>query len=152
MKKIPRKKWQCNMITTSLCNTAKECQWEIYSNSSVYWERRKILNKQTNLTHKGTKEPLDKGEIRELKAWLKAQHSKTKVMASKPIISCQIQGESMETVTEFIFLDSKITVDDDHSHEIKRCLLTGRKVMRNLDTVLKTRENKGPSSKLRFLQ
>ena len=96
----------------------QECQWEIYSNSSVYQERRKILNKQTNLTPKGTKEPLDEGEIRELKAWLKAQHSKTKVMPSNPIISWQIQGESMETVTEFIFLDSKIAADDDHSHEI----------------------------------
>ena len=61
-------------------------------------------------------------------------------MASSPITSWQIDGETMETVTDFIFLGSKITVDDDCSHEIKRCLLLGRKAMKNLDRVLKKRD------------
>ena len=58
-------------------------------------------------------------------------------MASGPITSWKIDGETVETMTDFIFLGSKITVDDDYSHEIKRCLLLGRKVMTNLDRVLK---------------
>ena len=61
-------------------------------------------------------------------------------MASGPIISWQIGGETMETVTEFIFLGSKITADGDCSHEIKRCLLLGRKVMTNLDSIFKSRD------------
>ena len=61
-------------------------------------------------------------------------------MASSPIPSWQIDGETMETVTDFIFLGSKITADGDCSHEIKRCLLIGRKVMRNLDSILKSRD------------
>ena len=63
-----------------------------------------------------------------------------KVMASGPITSWQIDGETMETVTDFIFLGSKITADGDHSHEIKRRLLLGRKVMTNLDSILKSRD------------
>ena len=62
----------------------------------------------------------------------------TKIMASGPITSWQIDGETMEIVTDFIFLGSKITVDSDCSHEIKRCLLLGRKAMTNLDSILKT--------------
>ena len=62
-------------------------------------------------------------------------------MAFDPITSWQIDGETMETETDFIFLDSKITADDDCSHEIKRCLLLGRKSMTNLDSILKSREN-----------
>ena len=65
---------------------------------------------------------------------------KTKIMASNPITSWQIDGETMETVTDFIFLGSKITVDGDCSHEIKRRLLLGRKVMTNLDSILKSRD------------
>ena len=61
-------------------------------------------------------------------------------MASGPIISWQIDGETMETVTDFIFLSSKITADGDCSHEIKRCLLLGRKVLTNLDSILKSRD------------
>ena len=61
-------------------------------------------------------------------------------MASSPITSWQVDGETMETVTDFIFLGSKITADGDCSHEIKRCLLLGRKVMANLDTILKSRD------------
>ena len=63
-----------------------------------------------------------------------------KIMASGPITSWQIDGETMETVTDFIFLGSKITADGDCSHEIKRCLLLGRKVMTNLDSILKSRD------------
>ena len=61
-------------------------------------------------------------------------------MASGPIISCQIDGEKVETVTDFIFLGSKITVNGDRRHEIKRCLLLGRKAMTNPDSVLKSRD------------
>ena len=65
---------------------------------------------------------------------------KTKIMASGPITSWQIDGETVETVAEFIFLGFKITVDGDCSHEIKRCLLLGRKVMINIDSILKSRD------------
>ena len=71
---------------------------------------------------------------------LKLIIQKTKIMASSPITSCQIDGEIVETVADFIFLGSKITVDGDFSHEIKRCLLLGRKVMTNLDSILKSRD------------
>ena len=71
-------------------------------------------------------------------AGLKFNIQKTKIMASSPITSWQINGETMEIVTDFIFLGSKITVDGDCSQEIKRCLLLGRKTMTNLDSVLKS--------------
>ena len=74
------------------------------------------------------------------KVGLKLNVQKTKVMASSPITSWQIDGEIMETVTDFILGGSKITADGDCSHEIKRCLLLGRKVMTNLDSILKTRD------------
>ena len=74
------------------------------------------------------------------KSWLKAQHSKIQIMASGPIISWQIGGETMEIVTDLIFLGSKITADGDCSHEIKRCLLLGRKAMTHLDRILKSRD------------
>ena len=74
------------------------------------------------------------------KIGLKLSIQKTKIMASSPITSCQIDGETMETVTDFIFLGSKITADGDCSHEIKRCLLLGRKAMTNLDSILKSRD------------
>ena len=63
-----------------------------------------------------------------------------KIMASGPITSWQIDGETMETVRDFIFLGSKITADGDRSHEIKRCLLLGRKAMTNLDSILKSKD------------
>ena len=75
------------------------------------------------------------------KVGLKLNIQKTKVMASGPINSWQIDGETVETVTEFIFLGSKITTDGDCSHEIKRRLLLGRKVMTNLDNISKSRED-----------
>ena len=74
------------------------------------------------------------------KAGLKLNIQKTKIMASGPITSWQIDGETMETLTDFIFLGSKITTDGDCSHEVKRCLLLGRKVMTNLDSTLKSRD------------
>ena len=74
------------------------------------------------------------------KLGLKLNIQKTKIMVSGPIISWQIDGETVETVSDFIFLDSKINADGDCSHEIKRCLLLGRKVMTNLDSILKSRD------------
>ena len=74
------------------------------------------------------------------KADLKLNIQKTKIMASSPITSWQIDGEKVETATDFVFLDSKITADSDCSHEIKRCLLLARKAMRNLGTGLKSRD------------
>ena len=74
------------------------------------------------------------------KVGLKLNIQKTKIMASDPITSRQIDGKTMETVIGILFLDSKITADGDCSHEIKRCLLLGRKVMTNLDSILKSRD------------
>ena len=74
------------------------------------------------------------------KVGLKPNIQKTKIMASGPITSWQIDGETIETVADFIFLGSKITADGDCSHEIKRCLLLGRKAMTNLDNILKSRD------------
>ena len=74
------------------------------------------------------------------KVGLKLNIQKTKIMASAPITSWQIKGETMETVADFIFLGSKITADGDCSHEIKRCLLLGGEVMTNLDSILKSRD------------
>ena len=74
------------------------------------------------------------------KVGLKLNIQKTKIMASGPITSWEIDGETVETVADFIFLGSKITADDDCSHGIKRCLLLGRKVMTNLDSILQSRD------------
>ena len=74
------------------------------------------------------------------KTGLKVNIQKTKIMASGPITSWEIDGETVETVSDFIFLGSKITADGDCSHEIKRRLLLGRKVMTNLDNILKSRD------------
>ena len=82
------------------------------------------------------------------KVGLKLNIQRTKIMASGPIISWQIDGETMETVTDFIFLGSKITADGDCSHEIKRCLLLGRKAMTSLDSVLKSRDITLPTNVL----
>ena len=74
------------------------------------------------------------------KVGLKLNIQKTKIMASGPITSWELDGETLETVRDFIFLGSKITVDGDCSHEIKRCLLLGRKAISNLDSILKSRD------------
>ena len=86
------------------------------------------------------KSPLMKVKEESAKAGLKLNIQKTKIMASSPIISWQIDGETMETVREFILGGSRITADGDCSHEIKRCLLLGRKAMTNQDSILKSRD------------
>ena len=83
---------------------------------------------------------LIKVKVESEKVGLKLNIQKTKIIASSPITSWEIDGETVETVSDFIFLGSKITVDDDCSHEIKRRLLLGRKVMTNLDSILKSRD------------
>ena len=89
---------------------------------------------------KELKSLLMKVKERSEKVGLKLNIQKTKIMASGPISSWQIDGETMETVTDFIFLGCKITEVGDCSHEIKRCLLLGRKVVTNLDSILKSRD------------
>ena len=86
------------------------------------------------------KSPVMKVKEEREKIGLKLNIQKTKIMASGPISSWQIDGEKMETVSEFIFLGTKITADGDCSHVIKRCLLLGRKVMTNLDSILESRD------------
>ena len=83
---------------------------------------------------------LMKVKVESEKVGLKLNIQKMKVMASSPITSWEIDGETVETVTGFIFLGSKITTDGDCSHEIKRCLLLGRKVMTNLDSIFRSRD------------
>ena len=85
------------------------------------------------------------------KVGLKLNIQKTKIMASIPITSWQIDGETVETVRDFIFLDSEITADGDCSHEIKKRLLLGRKVMTNLDSILKSKDITLPT-KLRLIK
>ena len=101
-------------------------------------------------SEEGLKSLLMKVKEESEKVGLKLNIHKTKIMASGPITSWEIDGETVETVADFIFLGSKITADGDCSHEIKRCLLLGRKVMTNLDSILKKQSyyfaNKGPSS------
>ena len=83
---------------------------------------------------------LMKGKEESEKVGLKLNIQNTKIMASSPMTSWQIDGETMETTTDVIFLDSKIIAGGDCSYEIKRCLLLGRKAMRNLDSILKSRD------------
>ena len=92
---------------------------------------------------------LVKVKVESEKIGLKFNIQKTKIMASSPITSWQIDGETMETVRDFLFLGSNITADGDCSHEIKRFLLLGRKAMTNLDSILKSRDipDEGQSSK-----
>ena len=96
----------------------------------------------TNLTveNEELKSLLMKVKEESEKFGLKLNIQKTKIMASGPVTSWEIDGETVETVSDFIFLGSKITADGDCSHEIKRCLLLGRKVMTNLDGILKSRD------------
>ena len=84
------------------------------------------------------------------KPGLKLRIKKSKIMASRPITSWQIEGEKMEAVTDFIFLYSKITADGDCSYEIKRCLLLGRKATTHLDSILKSRDITSPTKVCRF--
>ena len=87
-----------------------------------------------------TKEPLDESEKQDEKVGLKLNIQRMKIMESSPITSWQIDGETVETVVDFIFGGSKITANGDCSHEIKRCLLLGTKVITNLDSLLKSRD------------
>ena len=106
-------------------NTGVVCYSFLYSNGRKW---------------RGTKEPLDEGERGEWKAGLKLNIPKLKVVAACPITSWQIEGGKVEAAADFIFLGSKITADGDCSHEIKRCLLLGRKTMTNLDSILKSKD------------
>ena len=109
------------------------------------WRKPKLIN---NLRYYTTLMAEREEQVKSLlkvkeeseKAGLKLNIQKTKIMASGPITSWQIGGETMETVTDFIFLASKITADGDYSHEIKRRLLLGRKAMTNRDSILKSRD------------
>ena len=97
-----------------------------------------------------TKDPLNKSERGEWKSWLKTQHSENEDYGIWSCHFMQIVGETVETLSDFIFWGSKITADGNCSHEIIRCLLLGRKVMTNLDSILESRDitlsTKGPSS------
>ena len=109
----------------------------------------KIVMGPTSGCEEELKSLLMKVKAESEKVGLKLNIQKMKIMASGPITSWQIDGETVETVSDFIFLGSKITADGDCSHEIKRCLLLGRKVMTNLDSIFKSRNitaNKGSSS------
>ena len=88
---------------------------------------------------------LMKVKVESEKVGLKLNTQKTKIIASGPITSWEIDGETVETMADFIFLGSKITADGDCSHEIKRCLLLGRKVMTSLDSILKSRDITSPT-------
>ena len=91
-------------------------------------------------SEKGLKNLLMKVKQESEKFGFKLNILKTKILASSPITSWQIDGETMETVSDFIFLGSRITADGDCSHEVKRCLLLGRQVMTNLDSIFKSRD------------
>ena len=109
----------------------------------IAWRYINNLRYADDTTHMAVSEEELKSLLmraKERKIWLKFNIQNTKIMASGPITSWQIDGEILETVADFIFLGSKITADGDCSHEIKKCLLLGRKVMTNLDSILKSRD------------
>ena len=118
------------------------------SQAEIKIARRNINNRRyvddTTLMAEGEEEqePLDEGE----RGWLKNQHSENKDHGSGPITSWEVDEETVETVSDFIFGSSKITADDDCSNEIKRHLLLGRKVMTNLDSIFKSRDITLPRS------
>ena len=121
----------------------------------IMWNARLSRINNPRYTDDTTLMAESKGELKSLlmkvkeeseKAGLKLNIRKTKIMAYSPITSWQIAGETMQTVTDFILLVSKITVDGDCSCEIKRCLLLGRKAMINLDSTLKSKDTTLPSS------
>ena len=110
--------------------------------NNLFW---KLLNEKLR-KWRGTKKPLDEGESGEWKSWLKAQHSENEDHGIGSISSWEIDGETVETVSEFIILGSKITADGDCSHGIKRRLLLGRKAMTNLDSIFKSRDISLPAN------
>ena len=111
--------------------------YQYYLVFSYLWQINNTLVKITE-SKEELKSLLMKVKEETEKVGLKLNIQKTKIMASGPITSWQIDGETVETVTDFILGDSKITSDGDCSHEIKRCLLLGRKVMTKLDSILKS--------------
>ena len=126
--------WWCFIVTIS--SPTYKCIY-IYTHSYDRYADDTTLMAESE---EELKSPLMKMKEESEKAGLKFSIQKTKIMASGPITSWQIDGETMETVRDFIFLGSKITADRDCSHEIKRYLLLGRKAMTNLDSILKTRD------------
>ena len=117
-------------------NVESRLQGEININNLKYADDTTLMAQ----SEKELKSLLMKVKVESEKVGLKLNIQKTNIIASGPITSWQIDGEKMETVTDFIFLGSKITSDGNCSHEIKRCLLLGRKAMTNLDSILKTRD------------
>ena len=111
-----------------------------YNVSDSIYVHKKSISNSTVESEEELKSLLMKVKEESKQAGLKLSIHKTKIMASGPITSWQIDGEAMETMTDFIFLGSKITADGDCSHEIKRCLLLGRKSLTNLDSILKNRD------------
>ena len=118
---------------------------EAYAGIKIVWRNINNLRYADDTTFMAESEEELKNLLMKVKdesgkAGLKLNIQKTKILASGPITSCQIDWESMETVTKFIFLGSKITAHCNCCHEIKRCLLLGRKAMTNLDCILKSRD------------
>ena len=126
------------LVVTINVRSVPDHSWSSWFTPALPW----VSLTSCSASHKkrNSKKPLDENERGEWKSWLKAQHSENEDMASGPITSWQIDGETMKTVADYIFLGSKITADGDCSHELKRCLLLGRKVMTNLDNILKSRD------------
>ena len=129
---------ECKMPGWMKVQQESRLPWEISTTSDMqmillYWQKVKR-----------TKEPLKVKRV-EWKSCLKLNNQKTKIKASSPTTLWQIDEENVRTVTDFIFTHSKITVDGDCSHKIKRCLLLWRKSMTNLDSVLKSRDNTLPT-------
>ena len=119
-------------------------------NNLIYADDTTLMSESKEL-----KSLLMKVKVESEKVGLKLNIQKTKIMASGPITSWEIDGETMETVTDFMFLGSKITIDGDCSYELKRCLLLERKVMTNLDSILKSKDITLPTKvhlKLWFFQ
>ena len=118
---------------------------ETQAGSKIAWKNINNLGYADDITlmaesKEELKSLLMKVKVESEKVGLKLNIQKTKIMASVPITSWEIYGETVETVSDFVFLGSKITADGDCSHEIKRHLLLGRKVMTNLDSILKSRD------------
>ena len=160
MKQQTGSKYKKDFIKAVYCHPAYLTYMQSTSWKMLGWMKHKLESKLpgeisiTSWHHPycgkwRTKERLDESEKGEWKNWLIAQHSENKdhgihhfmvPSLHGPITSWQIDGETVETLADFIYLGSKITTDSDWSHEIKRCLLLGRKVMINLDSILKSRD------------
>ena len=134
----------CGMKRQPMTRAWNVEKWHlIYGGSQLPWWKTSVHVAAATLmaeSEEELKSLLMKVKVESEKVGLKLNIQKTKVMASGPTTSWEIDGETVETVSDFIFLCSKITADGDCSHEIKRCLLLGRKVMTNLDSILKSRD------------